>query len=136
GVFELGLSYPSRMVTRACWKVYKGRFCPSTSPLTSCNKSWENCVERGVPQSFGGVVVAPQARRFSWPFDTGVVGWAGSKFTSITVAADTVYQRVIQEIYTDLPTVVTCDVAAGRDEKEFYSALGVVGEGPIGGYST
>src|SRR4029077_3572760 len=43
GVFELGLSYPSRMVTRNCWKVYKGRFCPSTSALPDCPKSWEAC---------------------------------------------------------------------------------------------
>jgi len=135
GVFELGLSYPSRMVTRSCWKVYKGRFCPSTSGLPDCPKSFEACVARGVPQSFGGVVVAPQQRAFV-PQDSGTIGWASSGLTSVTVSADTVYQRVVQEIYTDKPMAVTCDVAAGRDESEFYSALGIVGEGPIGGYST
>jgi hypothetical protein len=135
GVFELGLSYPSRMVARTCWKVYKGRFCPSTSSLPDCPKSFEACTERGVPKSFGGVVVAPQQRAFN-PADTGVVGWASSGLTSVTVSADTVYQRVVQEIYTDKAMLVTCDVAAGRDESEFYSALGIVGEGPIEGYST
>jgi hypothetical protein len=135
GVFELGLSYPSRMVTRSCWKVYKGRFCPSTSALPDCPKSWEACNARAVPHSFGGVVVAPQQRAFV-PQDSGTIGWASSGLTSVTVAADTVYQRVVQEVYTDEAMVVTCDVAAGRDESEFYSALGIVGEGPISGYDT
>ena len=38
-----------------------------------------------------------------------------SAITSITVAEDTVYQRAIQEIYTDIPMTVACDVEGGRD---------------------
>lgn len=137
GVFELNLSYPARQVSRTCWKVYKGRFCPSTSSLPDCPKSFEACLERGVPKSFGGVVVksiaaAPAIKHFS----TGVHGWGRSTISSVTIADDTVYQRTIQEIYTDIPMVVNCDVAGGRDESDFYSAIGIVGEGPIGGYST
>ena len=135
GAFELALSYPMRTVTRACWKVYKGRYCPSTSPLTTCQKSWEDCVERGVPKSFGGMVVAPNKVRVK-DNSTGTWGWGRSSLTSVTVVDDTVYQRPLQEIYTDKDMAVTCDVAAGRDESDFYSALGIVGEGPVSGYST
>jgi len=134
GAYQLGLSYPTRMVTRTCWKVYKGRYCPSTSSLPDCPKSWEACNDRGVPHSFGGLVVLPQKVRVK-DNSTGVIGFGRSVFTSVTVAQDTVYQRAIQEVYTDKSLVVTCDVAGGRDEGDFYSALGIVGEGPIGGYN-
>ena len=134
GVFELGLAYPSRMTTRSCWKVYKGRYCPSVSAELECPKTWEACNIRGVPKSFGGLIVLPKAVRVK-DNSTGVWGFGRSTFTSVTVAQDTVYQRPIQEIYTDIPMVVTCDVAGGRDEGDFYSALGIVGEGPIAGYS-
>lgn len=135
GVFELGLAYPSRLVTRACWKVYKGRFCPSTSPLESCPKSWEACNERGVPRSFGGVVM-PQQRVRVKDNSTGTWGYGRSTLTSVTVAQDSIYQRPVQEVYTDKDMVVTADVAGGRDESDFYSALGIIGEGPISGFAT
>ncbi len=134
GVFELGLAYPTRQLSRTCWKVYKGRFCPSTSPLTDCPKDYQSCVDRGVPKSFGGVVALPQTVRIK-NNSTGVFGFGRSSFTSVSIADDSVYERPVQEVYTDEPMVVNCDVAVGRDESEFYSALGIVGEGPIGGYS-
>src|ERR1019366_656232 len=31
---------------------------------------------------------------------------------------------------------VTCRIAAGREESDFYIALGVVGKGPLGAFST
>jgi len=133
GTFQLSLAYPTRLITRTCWKVYKGRFCPSTSSLPDCPKSWEACNERGVPKSFGGLVVLPQKVSVK-DNSTGVFGFGRSSFTSVTVAQDTVYQRPVQEVYTDKDMVVTCDVAGGRDEGDFYSALGIVGEGPIAGY--
>lgn len=135
GVFELGLAYPTRMITRTCWKVYKGRFCPSVSALTTCPKDFDSCVVRGVPKSFGGVVVPAQAIQVQ-DNSTGTWGWGRSQLTSVTVSADTVYQRPVQEVYTNKDMLVACDVAAGRDESEFYSALGLVSDGPLGGYST
>jgi hypothetical protein len=134
GVFALTLAYPSRKIVRACWKVYKGRFCPSVSSFTDCPKDYDSCVARGVPHSFGGFVIPPQAVRIK-DNSTGVFGWGRSSMTSVTVVDDTVYQRPLQEIYTDEPMMVSCDVAAGRDESDFYSALGIVGEGPISAYN-
>lgn len=134
GVFELGIPYPSRTVTRRCWKDYKGRFCPSTSSLPDCPKDFASCTERGVPLSFGGVDTTPPEIRIREQA-TGVIGYGRSTLSSISVANDTIYQRPVQEVYTDEDMIVTCDVAAARDENEFYAALGVVSEGPIGAYS-
>jgi hypothetical protein len=134
GVFQLGIAYPSRTLSRTCWKVYKGRFCPSISPLTDCPKDYQSCVVRGVQGSFGGVVAQPQTVHIK-DNTTGVLGFGRSIITSVSVANDSIYQRPVQEIYTDENMLVNCDVATGRDESEFYSALGVVGEGPIGGYA-
>ena len=133
GVFELALGYPSRNVSRTCWKVYKGRFCPSTSSYPDCPKDYDSCVARGVPHSFGGVVAQPQTVHIK-DNSTGVWGFGRSAITSVSIAQDTIYQRPIQEIYTDEPMKITCDVAMGRDESDYYSALGIVGEGPISGY--
>lgn len=132
GVFELSLAYPSRVVSRKCWKVYKGRFCPSTSSFPDCPKTWEACQERAVPLSFGGMVILPPPRVKD--NSSGVFGFGRSQLTSVTVVQDSVYQRAVQEVYTDVDMKVDCDVAGGRDENEFYSALGIVGEGPISGY--
>jgi hypothetical protein len=136
GLFELTLGYPWRMVSRTCWKVYKGPHCPSTSSHTDCPKDFTSCVQRGVPKSFGGVEAQPI---MFYPKDiaTGVIGYGRSLLSSVSITNDTAYQRPVQEVYTDKAMKVTCDVAAGREENdgEFYAALGIVSEGPIGGYS-
>lgn len=134
GLYELSLGYPVRSVTRTCWKVYKGRYCPSTSPLPDCPKSYEACQARGVQTSFGGMIVAPTPVHIK-DNNTGVFGFGRAGFTSVSVVDDTVYQRPVQEVYTDISMEVSCDVAAARDESEFMSALGIVGEGPIGKYN-
>ena len=61
-----------------------------------------------------------------------------SRITSVSVANDTAYGRPVKDIWVNSGTVlpVECDVVAGRDESEFYAALGVVGRGPISGYGT
>ena len=38
-------------------------------------------------------------------------------------------------MYTDTDMPVNCKVAAGRDESDFYEALGIVGEGPLVAYT-
>jgi len=134
GVFELTLNYPFRQLSRTCWKIYKGPFCPSTSSLPDCPKDFASCTARGVPKSFGGVQANPQLVRVK-DNSTGVWGFGRSTITSVSIVDDTVYQRPVQEVYTDESMKVVCDVADGRDESEFYSAIGIVGEGPISAYS-
>jgi len=134
GVFELTLPYPTRKIGRMCWKVYKGRFCPSPSAQPECKKSKLDCQVREVPRSFGGMEFTPRGITVK-DNETGIWGFGRSRFTSVSVVNDNAYQRVLQEIYTDGPMRINCDVAQGRDESEFYAAIGIVGEGPISGYS-
>jgi hypothetical protein len=133
GVFQMTLPYPSRKILRQCWKVYKGRFCPSTSSYPDCPKDYDSCVARGVQYSFGGIVFPPQSVRVM-DTSTGVLGFGRSQMTSVSVVDDTIYQRPIQEVFTDEVMPVTVDVAEGRDESSFYAALGVVSEGPLTSY--
>lgn len=135
GLFEMTLPYPTRQISRTCWKQFKSAWCPYAGALATCDKSWEQCVERGMTLHFGGAVAKPQTVRIQ-DNSTGTWGWGRSRLKSVSIAEDTIYQRVLQEIWTDLPMVVNCDVANGRDESEFYSALGIVGEGSITGFST
>jgi len=47
------------------------------------------------------------------------------------MVADSIYDQVLPEAYTDSAMPVNCKVAAGRDESDFYEAMGVVCEGPV-----
>ena len=134
GTFELTLGYPTRLITRWCWKVYKGIHCPSTSSFTSCPKDYDSCVARGVPQSFGGLVVPEQGVRIK-DSTTGVMGWGRSWMTSVTITSDTIYQNPLQEIWTNEAMLVDAPLMGGRDENDFYAAIGMVSDGPIGGYN-
>jgi len=40
----------------------------------------------------------------------------------------------VPEIYTDSAMPVNAKIAMGRDESDFYAAVGIVGEGPLGAY--
>ena len=131
GVCELGLAYPTRQLSRTCWKVYKGRFCPSTATFPDCPKSYEACVARGVPKSFGGVVADAQTVHIK-DNSTGVFGFGRSQLTSVSIAEDSIYQRTVQEVYTDRAMKVTADVAAGRDEVTSIRRSASSAKGPSG----
>ena len=66
---------------------------------------------------------------------TGVWGFGRSMLTSVSLVADSIYDQVLAEVYTDTEMPVNCKVAAGRDESDFYEALGIVGEGPLVAYT-
>jgi hypothetical protein len=62
------------------------------------------------------------------------VGKKGS-ITATSVVADSGFGIPVQDIWIDdevQPLRVKCAVLAGRDESEYYAAMGVVGRGPIG----
>ena len=145
GAWELSLLYPTRMISRTCWKEFKSAWCPYEGELTTCDKSWEQCVERDMVLYFGGVRASVQTLLSKIkPITTGVAGYLKSTVQSASQVSDSLYQRVLSEIYTDQPKdaagkllpgmQIACEVAAGRDEMDYYAALGVVGEGPLGGY--
>jgi hypothetical protein len=183
GVYELNLPYPVRQISRTCWKEFNdGSWCPYAAEgidnpdtgeaFLTCNKSFEDCTARGMTRYFGGQQANAQTIRIK-DNSTGTWGFGRSTITSVTVRSDTVYQRVLQEIYTDTyrnplpeepppedwkgrkrrkrlrngvvyddpvpipkkligpPVPVIADISEGRDESEFFAAIGILGEGPL-----
>ena len=109
---------------------------PSGDP-TQCDKGYDTangCLAHGMKRYYGAVVAEPQGVTIK-DNSTGVFGFGRSSITSVSLVADSIYDQVIPEIYTDSEMPVNCKVAAGRDESDFYEALGIVGEGPLISYT-
>lgn len=139
-IYELTLDYPVRTIERSCWKDFDdGVNCPYTSVVggveTDCDKSWTQCQARSMDAYFGGVVARPQSVRIK-DNSSGLWGIGRRAISSVSLVSDSIYGQPLQEIYTDTDMPVNCQLAAGREESEFYSALGIVGQGPISGYAT
>lgn len=133
-ISQLTFSYPNVNISRQCWKDYKSLACGATSPLETCDKSFENCVARANEQRFGGIVANPQMVFLKQI--GGILRRRQNSITSVSMISDTIYGSPLKEIYTDSAMEVACDIAAGREESEFYDALGIVGRGPLGAYGT
>jgi hypothetical protein len=159
GMYELTLPYPTRKISRTCWKCFNdGLGCPNAAhgamdythfpaaDPTKCDKSYDSangCLAHGMKMYFGGILAEPQGVRIK-DNSTGTLGFGRSSITSVSIVADSIYDQVVPEIYTSQETykdangqlhqgrLVNCKVAAGRSEIDFYDALGIVGEGPLG----
>jgi len=133
GIYELTLPYPDRLVDRNCWKLFNGPACPYASvgsggSGSSCDKGLETpngCRAHNMQRYFGGIAAQPQGVRIRDNANNGV------QITATSIIADSVYGQVIPQIYTDSALPIAAKVIAGRDEGEFYNALGIVGEGPL-----
>ncbi len=103
----------------------------------SCDKNYDTpngCLAHGMKRYYGGIIAEPQGVRIK-DNSTGVWGFGRSMLTSVSLVADSIYDQVLPEVYTDTEMPVNCKVAAGRDESDFYEALGIVGEGPLVAYT-
>ena len=121
--------YPTREVSRTCWKPFKHpAVCPYVGGETTCGKSWENCKARGMQLYFGGILAKPQGVSIRENANK-------QRVTSYSLVSDSIYGRAVPEIYTARKLAVDCLVAAGREESDYYDALGVIGEGPLAGVS-
>lgn len=152
GIYELHLPYPVRKISRTCWKDFNdGVNCPYSSEggldlvhfpsadAGSCDKGYDTpngCLAHsgGSPgtlkRRFGGVVAEPQGVLIK-DNSTGTWGLGRNRITSTSIVNDSAYEKPIREVYTDSIMPVPCDIIAGRDESDFYEALGIVGEGPL-----
>jgi hypothetical protein len=149
GLYELNLPYPTRKISRTCWKAFNTQACPFAAhgamdlahfpdaAANSCDKNYDTsngCLAHGMKHYYGGIVAEPQGVRIK-DNSTGVWGFGRSSLTSVSLVADSIYDQVLPEVYTDTEMPVNCKVAAGRDESDFYEALGIVGEGPLVAYT-
>jgi len=145
GLYELNLPYPTRKISRTCWKHFNSGACPfsavgtldlvhfPSADATRCDKGYDTangCLAHGMKRYYGAILAEPQGVRIK-DNSTGVWGFGRSTLTSTSLVADSIYDQVMPEVYTDSDMPVNAKMAAGRDESDFYEGLGVVCEGPI-----
>lgn len=135
-LYELSLVYPRRVVSRDCWKQFDdGLTCPYTANgtpgFTTCPRDWAACQARGMDDWFGGIVARPQRVGMKQFSATSF----GRSLSPLSLVNETIYGQTLTEVYTDTDMPVNCLIAAGRDESQYYAALGIVGAGPISSYS-
>lgn len=126
----VGQLYTIRTLTQSDGKPKQYEFEPKAD---SCDKSWDGrngCLAHGMENYFGGIIAKPQSVRISWSGE--------QPLTHTSLIADSIYGRAVPEIYCKIthPDLaiglpVPALISAGRDEGDFYAALGVIGEGPI-----
>jgi hypothetical protein len=130
----MNATFPPRNVDPSCWKVFAdGVNCTYAGPETVCDKSWVRCQMLGNTGQFGGIVIQPQSVNIK-DNGTGSFGLNRRLYSPTSLINDSAAGQPLQHIYTDEAMPVSCTVVAGREESDFYAALGIVGEGPIGSY--
>lgn len=149
GLYQINQMYPNRTISRTCWKTFNdGLNCPyatqgSGGNPNSCDfyfDSANGCVSHGMAPYFGGHPASPQGVAIK-DNSTGVWGIGRNTVTATSIVSDTLWGNALQEIYCNSggdPNQafwVNGMIAEGRDESDFYDALVVVGQGPIGQYT-
>ena len=60
-----------------------------------------------------------------------------NRITSTSIGSDSAYGQPLQDVWINdqyHPLPVPCTIISGRDESQYYAALGIVGRGPISGF--
>ena len=152
---------PVGVCSRTCWRRYSKDGCPATSGTQAldlahfpnadarwCDQGYntENgCLahsggDNPTKYSFGAIWIENQTVKIL-DNSTGLWGIARQGITPTSQINDSLWGQSLPEIWHDddgmpqrgLPA--PCRIVAGRDESEFYIALGVVGRGPLGAYT-
>ncbi len=138
--------YPIRTIDRKCGARYDdGHDCPFTdegeldlehfpdADAATCDRGYDTpngCLAHGMKKRYRGLPLTPQPVRFK----DNSSGWHGigrNEITSVSLVSDSIFGAPLPEIYTDIPMPVNALMADGRDNGDFYEALGVLGEGPL-----
>src|SRR5579885_2070728 len=149
GLYQITQMYPTRVISRTCWKSFNdGVNCPyatqgSGGDPDSCDYYFDSangCQAHGMTPYFGGHPAEPQGVTIK-DNSTGLLGFGRSTVTATSIISDTIWGNALQEIWCNddgdpgKAFWVNCMIAAGRDESDFYDALGIVGAGPICSYT-
>jgi hypothetical protein len=160
-ISALTLQSPIRNISRTCWRIYANSAfgCPvdkatdtrdlthfPTSDMSFCDLGYDTdngCLAHVVAEkSFGGCQVAPQQVKILDNSTGSVFGFGRQLITPTSEINDSIWGGTLPEIWHNDDGVperglpVNCRLASGRDESAFYIALGIVGRGPLGAYST
>ncbi|MGD0777103.1 MAG: hypothetical protein ABSC05_30150, partial [Candidatus Solibacter sp.] len=162
GMYQVTQQYPVSVVSRTCWKPFNdGAACPyaahgglqtSGSSCTgvpfqadpsSCDYYFDSangCQAHGMAPYFGGHPAQPQGVSVK-DNSTGTWGFGRNNVTATSIVSDSIWGNAIQEIWCNddgdpgKAFMVKAMIVAGRDESDFYDALGIVGAGPIGSFT-
>lgn len=139
--------FPNRTIDRGCQNAFnKGRCTyaadgslnpayPSAS-AASCDKGYwtdNGCDAHNMNTRYRGVPFTPQAFR-SKDNSGGLFGLFRSSFVSMSQAGDTVFGQPLPFIFTAEELRVPALLIAGADQGDFYEAIGIVGQGPLGAF--
>lgn len=145
---NVALQYPPRTVSRYCDNLFDdGNGCPFASAGTldtvnfpsasadSCDQGFNTpngCQAHGMDNYYRGIFVQPQ--RVTMRASSGGIGLGigRPRVTASSVVNETNYGATIPAIFTNVTLPVRTLLMLARDEDEFFAALGVVGEGPLG----
>ena len=158
----LTLSSPVGTCCRSCWRRYGQDGCPATigtqeidtahyrnADASTCDLGYETengCLAHSgganpTKRYFGGIWAKPQQVRIL-NNSTGTWGFGRDVITPTSQISDSLWGQSLPEIWHNDDDIsqqalpVTCRIAAGREESDFYIALGVVGRGPLGALAT
>ena len=146
GLYQVTQQYPVSVVSRT--RFDDGAGCPYTAhgsggDPTSCDyyfDSTNGCRAHGMAAYFGGHPAQPQGVRVK-DNSTGTWGLGRNNVTATSIVSDSIWGNAIQEIWCNddgdpgKAFMVKAMIVAGRDESDFYDALGIVGAGPIGAFT-
>lgn len=145
---ELTLQCPRRRLTPLCGKLFDtaASGCPfstasgeldlvhfPSASMTTCDHGYgtaNGCLAHKMERYYGGLQLDPQTVRVK-DNSTGWFGQGRLTQTATSLVGDTAMGQPLAIIVTDIPITVPCQLMAGRDEGDFYEALGIVGQGPI-----
>lgn len=149
GLWQVNLLYPTRLISRTCWKTFNdGVNCPYSSAgsggdPTSCDyyfNSTNGCLSHGMAPYFGGQPAQSQGVNIK-DNSTGVMGFGRNIVTATSIISDSAWGQALPEIWCNgnydpnMAFWTNAIIVSGRDESDFYDALGIIGLGPIGGFS-
>lgn len=150
GLFSITQQFPSRTLTRTCWKTFDdGINCPYSTQGSGGNPAEcsyyfdtpdtnDGCVQHGMTKFFGGHPVAPQAVSVK---TGGVAGFFRNTVTSTSIVSDTLWGQALPEIWCNFhgdlgkAFIANAPIIDYRDENDFRRALGIVGAGEIGQFA-
>jgi hypothetical protein len=157
GFFQMFAQYPARTVSHQCWKPYNdGLNCPwategaSSAAVTaaggdpaSCDyylESTNGCQVHGMSPYFGGHQVDPQGAIIK-DDSTGFLGFGRNRITATSIISETPFGLALPEIWCNsggnplFAFMAKALMMAYRDESGYADSLGILGAGPLGGFS-
>ena len=149
GFFQIMNQYPERQLSRQCWKTFDDDVnCPYAThgnggDPASCDyylESANGCQAHGMARYFGGHQADPQGVIIK-DDSTGFLGFGRNTVTATSIISDTIWGLALPEIWCNsggnplYAFLATALMVNYRDESGYADSLGILGAGPLGGFT-